>query len=176
MAGRFIRPSFPSAPSSGTLTFRRRRGKRLKRNWRDLQEKIILQERKRFKEIIRKRIYDLMIERLMQEKRTYDGQPLPAHATSTILWRKAMKVGFTKLKVTQALWNSLSVKVGKQNIIISNSARTKKGFNYPEQLNLEGWSNLDIPREWEVDGSKRRQVMSQYYEKLVERFDRELYQ
>ena len=117
-----------------------------------------------------------MIERLMQEKRTKDGQPLPTHATSTILWRKAMKVGFTKLKVTQALWNSLSVKVGKQNIIVSNSARTKKGFNYPEELNKNNWSNLDIPEEWEVDGSKRRQVMSQYYEKLVERFDRELYQ
>ena len=132
--------------------------------------------RKKFKEIIRQRVYDLMIERLMQEKRTKDGQPLPSHAISTILWRKAMKVGFTKLKVTQALWNSLSVKVGKKNIIVSNSARTKKGFNYPEELNKNDWSNLDIPLEWEVDGSKRRQVMSQYYEKLVERFNRELYQ
>tara|TARA_B100001250_G_scaffold122764_1_gene104262 strand:- start:1413 stop:1955 length:543 start_codon:yes stop_codon:yes gene_type:complete len=157
---------------------------RLKKNWRSIKKKILMEEKKRFKEELSFAIFQKMKARQFNEWKTNDGKPLPELENSTKEWKTINGYKHVKLMNTKNLrknftTESVSTKGNKINIF--NPAKNKRGQEYayylnePDIRNGKRWVNLDIPNECLPGGITRKKLLEGFKARLEKRYALELY-
>ena len=160
-------------------------GTRLKKNWREIRDKIIREEQKIYKaEIVRKIQRVITTRSFEQETKSHDRSPLPKHTFETMIWRHSHGYDiFPKLVNTGNLKKSLNVRLSpsEKSIVIEANAmsyktgRSGKSVRYSPFLEEAGWTHTKIPDIWEIGGQQRKQWYNSYVNKVNNRFRKELY-